>query len=504
MVSSNPRLDLPGLKKLAKLTWEMRHNLLKFYRPYPKQKQFHAMGAKKRFRLLSAGNQYGKTQAGGAETAYHQTGRYPTGWTGRRFEQPILGWGGCEDKVLTRDVMQRKLFGPPDAIGTGLIPADCIIKTNAMRGVTDAFESVRVRHISGGASEFFFKSYEQGRKAWQGMPVDWIWMDEEPPLDIWGEGLARVTKTGGSIALTFTPLKGLSQVVRGYWPHPNSPEKGMVRMELEDTMHEDGTSHISPDERALIVDRYEPHERDARLKGIPVLGSGLIYAVQEAKIGLVEPVMAGPFWRHIGGIDLGGGSSPTAFSGCALNPDNDTFYLLSCYCETSPLIALHASAIRSMWGTRPISWPADAHQKLKTGDGSTIANQYRKHSLNMLPIHAQFSKGECPDGNVVSVEAGIAEILNRMIEGRFKVPYFMEDFWAELRTYHRIKGLINKEHDHVLDSIRYALMMLRFAQTLREHRVAKKDFFDHDPFAERRPRNRGKGDVIVTAGGRLH
>ena len=41
-----------------------------------------------------------------------------------------------------------------------------------------------------------------------------MWFDEEPPLDIYTEGLTRTNATGGLVFLTFTPLKGMSDVVR--------------------------------------------------------------------------------------------------------------------------------------------------------------------------------------------------------------------------------------------------------------------------------------------------
>jgi hypothetical protein len=56
------------------------------YRPYAKQREFHAAGASARARLLMAGNQLGKTIAGGFEAAMHATGRYPGWWQGRRFD----------------------------------------------------------------------------------------------------------------------------------------------------------------------------------------------------------------------------------------------------------------------------------------------------------------------------------------------------------------------------------------------------------------------------------
>ena len=40
-----------------------------------------------------------------------------------------------------------------------------------------------------------FKTYEKGREKWQGETLDGVWFDEEPPLDIYMEGLTRTNAT---------------------------------------------------------------------------------------------------------------------------------------------------------------------------------------------------------------------------------------------------------------------------------------------------------------------
>jgi hypothetical protein len=46
-----------------------RNRRLATYRPYPRQAEFHAAGARHRERLFLAGNQLGKSLAGASETA---------------------------------------------------------------------------------------------------------------------------------------------------------------------------------------------------------------------------------------------------------------------------------------------------------------------------------------------------------------------------------------------------------------------------------------------------
>src|SRR5256885_17143777 len=97
---------------------------LRYYRPYPKQKEFHH--AKPRERLLMAGNQLGKTLAGGFEAAMHMTGRYPDWWQGKRFERPVVGWVCGRSGEDVRDGMQRILLGRAGQLGSGSIPKDAI------------------------------------------------------------------------------------------------------------------------------------------------------------------------------------------------------------------------------------------------------------------------------------------------------------------------------------------------------------------------------------------
>jgi phage terminase large subunit-like protein len=213
------------LALLTKLTEEkdrrQRTNRLLGYRPYSKQSEFHAAGAVHRERLFMAGNQLGKTIAGGAEWAIHLTGRYPSWWTGRVFDSPVRMWAAGVTSESTRDNPQRVLVGPPQqqsAWGTGFIPGDAIVDTIMSRGVPSSLDSVVVRHggggdIQAGESVLAFKSYEKGREKWQGETLHGVWFDEEPPLDIYSEGLTRTNATDGITIVTFTPLLGMSDVV---------------------------------------------------------------------------------------------------------------------------------------------------------------------------------------------------------------------------------------------------------------------------------------------------
>jgi len=167
--------------------------------------------------LLLGGNRIGKTECGAAEMAFHLTGKYPPWWEGKRFDKPIRAWASGVTGESTRDVVQAKLFGPPDRPedwGTGLLPAATIGDISSARGRAGAIDMAPIRHITGGWSSLGFKSYEQGREKWQGSALEVVWLDEEPPINLYYEALTRTNETGGVVYITCTPLMGMSEVMR--------------------------------------------------------------------------------------------------------------------------------------------------------------------------------------------------------------------------------------------------------------------------------------------------
>lgn len=218
------QLLIDRVEALEELARRKRENKLKHYRPYPKQAQAHAAGSEYPDRLFMAANQVGKSVCGGAEWAIHLTGRYPDWWEGAVFEKPVRFWCGGVTGESTRDNPQRILVGQPeirDAWGTGMIPKDALAETITSRGVPNALDSLVVKwggggDVQAGHSTLLFKSYEKGREKWQGDTVDGVWFDEEPPMPIYSEGRTRTNngQRGNFTLITFTPLLGMSEVVR--------------------------------------------------------------------------------------------------------------------------------------------------------------------------------------------------------------------------------------------------------------------------------------------------
>ena len=450
--------DYAAIEKAAAAELERRRteNKLAYYKPYAKQMEFHEAGATKRERLLMAANQVGKTWAGGFEMAMHATGRYPDWWCGRRFDRPIIAWACGETAEVVRDTIQRILVGRTGSEGTGSIPKDAIFELVPARGIANALDTIRVRHESGGISTISLKSYSSGREKFQGETLDFVWFDEEPPADIYTEGLTRTNVGANPVWLTFTPLLGVSEVVRRFLHSGESEDRHKTIMTIDDA------EHYSAEERQKIIDSYPAHEKEARTKGIPVLGSGRIFPVAEELIAC--DVRDFPdHWPRIGGMDFGW-THPFAAVEIVWDRDGDTVYVTRTHRMSEATPVVHAAAIRP-WGKKlPWAWPRDGRRDTLEGAGIALANQFGEQGLEMLHEHAQWEEDKS-----VSVEAGLSKMLTMMQTGKFKVFRHLNDWFEEFRLYHRKDGKVVKENDDLLSATRYAIMMLRYATCEKDH-----------------------------------
>ena len=374
----------------------------------------------------------------------------------------------------TRDNVQRALLGKPKQLGTGMIPKRCLVPSlsGMARGVTGLYDFMYVKHVSGGMSMLKFRYYTQDREAWQGPPVQLVWYDEEPPVDIYEEGLARTIATQGSTMLSFTPLLGYTQVVNQYMKDPDPEHSGRhwTRMTINDAQH------LTEDEKKREIARWPIHQRTARIEGLPAMGVGQIFAYEAEEI-TVEPFQMPKHFPILCALDVAGSSKnprahPTAAVKIAWDRENDCVYMLREYRKKALKPPEHWMALKR-WGPKlRWAWPKDALAEEK-GTGSQIMSMYRSEGMKALPIHAQYVKSPVArkkndvnsNTSVVSVERGIMDMESRFENEQLKIFSNCPMILEEIRQYHRgDDGKVVKEMDDLLDALRYALMMLRFAK----------------------------------------
>lgn len=445
---------------LAELEWR-KQNKIKSYFPdegplrrelYAKHMEFFRAGKEYRERTMMAANRVGKTEsAGGYEVILHATGDYPDWWDGRVFDRPVRVLIGGETGKLVRDSIQLKLLGPLHQKGTGLIPMDALISTTPKSGIPLAVDEIYVRHPRG-ESVIQFQSYDQGREVFQATERDIVWFDEEPPQDIYSEGLIRTMTTNGMVISTFTPLKGVTDTVLGLQKKAHEGTGIIISLGWDDV------PHLSESDKKELLASLPPHQRDARSKGVPRLGAGAIYPVSEDDI-LCEPFEIPAHWKRFYGFDVGWNN--TAVCWFAHDADNDVLYVVGDYKRGQSEPSVHAASIKARGEWIPgVIDPASRGRSQH--DGQQLFVQYQAQGLKL----------SLADNGV---ESGIFEVYERMTTNRLKIFRTCVTLMDEFRLYRRDdKGRIVKENDHIMDAMRYgvksgiAIAALPIKTTIRE------------------------------------
>ena len=420
---------------------------------YPKQLEFFRAGRDHREVAFIAGNRCGKSEAGAYQTALHLTGRYPEWWEGRRFAHPVNVWVVSDTNQTTRDILQTKLLGrllagipeaagPSLGLGTGMLPHNAIQHIRPKSALAGAIDFAHIRHVSGGLSTLTFKSYEQGREAFQGTAQDVIVCDEEPPKEVYLEALMRTMATGtfagGLMLLLFTPLNGWSEVVEMFLNPAQRPEADhyCVRAGWDDV------PHLSPAEKASMLAAFPAYQRDARSKGIPQLGAGAVYPFAESEIA-VDPFEIPAHWPRLYGMDVGW--NRTAALWLAQDPESRKLYAYADHYFAHSEPSENARAIRALGEWIPGVIDPAARSRSQA-DGTQLIVKYRELGLRLAPAKN-------------AVDAGLLTVWELLQGNRLKIFKSLADFWQEFRLYHRDeRGRVVKGKDHLMDCLRYAVM----------------------------------------------
>lgn len=446
------------------------------YHPYIKQLEFHNSRATER--ILSGANQSGKSIAGTMETCFHLTGNYPDWWDGHRViprlnvtnnEYELNAWVLGTDSKTVRDSLQAKIIGTVNRdFNDGCIHPDYIYKSDKLmaRGVPDAVDTIYIKHKSGARVKLQFRSYEQGRENLQAATIDFVYCDEEPPADVMGELRARITATNGFLYMAFTPLKGMTPLVQEFWMHDN-PEKFLVCMNIYEA------KHFTPDKLKKIESLYaglSEAERQARMMGIPTMGSGMVYPFDDSDL-MYDSFPLPKNFRRIGGLDFGRGEHPTAIVWVALDPMTDVAYVYDAVKTTHKSIAENAEIMRKRGEWIPFAYPHDLmrdsgterggrnnYEEDKKSEGYKYKTMYEDNGIHFTPHNAKTAEGSN------KVENGLVEVRQRMATGRLKIARHLYELWKEKQVYRYGEDLKPiKQKDDLMDAMRYAVIMLRYS-----------------------------------------
>lgn len=433
---------------------------------YPKHVAFFASGRHFRERAVISANRVGKSVMGCYELVCHLTGDYPPWWPGVRFTGPVSAWACGDTNTSVREILQESLLGKWPDVGSGIIPRHAVLHYTRKSGVPEAVESVSVRHRSGGVSRLLFKSYESGRKLFQGTAQHVILCDEEPPEPVYNEVLLRTAATGdfpgGTVMLTFTPLSGLTQVVRLFYPDvaairdegtrevssdldaavetwlsvgrvAGAAKRWVIRITWDDV------PHLTDAEKEDFLSALKPYQRAARLRGIPQLGSGAVFPFPIEEIEIPAFTMPASYER---GWALDAQALWKSSTHHARDRETGIWYQYDEFKRELASTADHAAAIgeRGLW----IPGVGDASALVKDADRRRYIDLYRDAGLDIELAEK-------------SVEPGIQEVYDLIAKGKWKVFNTCRHSLAEYETYQRDdQGRIIKRNDHLMDCWRMA------------------------------------------------
>jgi len=417
----------------------------------------------------------GKTVCGAIELSYHLTGIYPEWWEGKRFEHPIEAWAAGQTGQTTRDTVQKELLGGLGRLGTGTIPKECIVSAAPKNGIAGAIDIVRVKHSSGGVSVLGFKSYDQDIKAFYGTAKHVIWLDEECPALVYNECLIRTMTTNGILYVTFTPLQGVSRFIVDFCRNATYLEGALpISVPADDLEKEQDSSDVGLASDAELSGRaviqagwdHAPwldeemkrrleantpwNLRAARRNGTPSIGGGNVYPLALEDIVIDDFEIPGS-WPRLYGLDVGW--NKTAAVWAAVNPSDRMIYVYSEHYSGKSEPEIHAASIKSRGeAITGVIDPAARGRSQK--DGLRLIDEYKKHGLKLAPADN-------------SVEAGMTAVWSGLSTGKIKIFKSLVNLQREYLVYRRDdNGKVIKEHDHLMDALRYLILSIHLAKTV--------------------------------------
>lgn len=206
----------------------------------------------------------------------------------------------------------------------------------------------------------------------------------------------------------------------------------------------DDVPHLSEGDKADLLKSLPPHQREARTKGIPSLGSGAIYPVLEEDV-FIKPFAIPAYFAKGYGLDVGWNCTAAIWG--AWDRDNDIIYAYSEHYRGQAEPAVHSAAIqaRGKWIKGAIDPASRGRSQI---DGKKLIEQYENGGLNLVKAEN-------------AVEAGLLEVYQRLSTGRLKIFSTLEKTKSEYRIYRRDdKGHVVKQNDHAMDALRYLVMTI--------------------------------------------
>lgn len=445
-------------------------NPIGWYQGLPAQKAFHQSETVKR--LCTGGNRSGKTEAGTAELIWWLRGDHPF----RKVPENVVGIVSSESFEVQRNTIIEKLVA--------LMPKD-----GSMKLVFNRDE----KYLLGPNGKCLFKSAEQGWKAFQGIALNFFWLDEEQDYEIYKQLSKRLNK--GSILqswYTLTPEPDKSD----HWTFDALAEPSLsgdervahFTFDLEDNRVSRG-GFIEDSEIDNLIASTPIDDRPAVIHGKYVRRGGLMYpmwsrahhVVAERSLKeFLQGVRAGVYTAFCS-LDWGV-RNPTALGLFVEDRDENVHLIDEIYRP-----AVNVDDIKHEYKKRfavfqpyfVVGDPSIWHNHDDTDHSRTIAGQFEMDTdgLPALPLIKA-------DNDVTNGLAAVRELLRVDPKNGSKLKIqprcrntirefegYVGEEWASAPHLRNKKETPKKLNDHAMDMVRYFAMSSHTWVKPRKHRV---------------------------------
>lgn len=289
-------LTADSLQQLAVEQARARGGIYAF-QPFPKQLEVMQamMGGTVMVGAVIGANRASKSCVGAVVSAYKALGSDLQG-------QPLPArdfsiWIGGVTEEKTKNICMRKLIENAElkyARGKGgFLPAGCY-KHYKDRDV------VEVQRIGGGKTTITFKSYAQwlrDRASWESESVQFAWLDEPPPEELYDACLVRLLDEGGQILITATDLSRdeipwfYTRIVE---PATNGTDPRLYAI----TLRQDDNIYLDKTAKDFIRSQIrDPAEYASRIEGEIGALSGRRCIFNSERIAAEKRLLRRPVWE---------------------------------------------------------------------------------------------------------------------------------------------------------------------------------------------------------------
>ncbi len=436
-------------------------NVLAYMPNSPMHEKFHQ--STKVGRILRGGNRAGKSVAGVVESIWRSTGKHPYHQT---HDIPIRGRIVTVDKDNGLELIIKPLLAqwtPPSELVNG--------------SWEDSFSSAKKSMTFRNGSIIDIKTHQQEVDAFAGVPLHWIWFDEECPQAIFNECRLRLIDYNGVWYMTMTPVEGQDWIFDRFIVTANK-NVDMFEIGIEDN------PHLSKEALQLLDEDLSEDEKAVRQKGIFVPRGGLVlkeFDMNRHVIAGGKPVPRN--WSIYCSIDHGY-NAPTAILWHATSKRGEVVTFKEIYKNKVVIRDLveMINEVNHQIGRKPTLYVGDPSMTQRNGvTGTSAADEYRRHGIPLMMgsknVDGRINKmNEYLKYNMWHITRDCPNTIKEARGYSFKIYTS-----PKIADRNNVRAEPNKKNDHAMDSSGYFFNLMPYITPQQKTNTVFRSKTETDP-----------------------